>query len=187
VTVDSFTALAARVCLKTVSRTLPLAHSTYQSLFTFHPLLWDERHEQDPDRIMQVWFARMHSDVGGGYPDDSLSHVPLEWMLGEAANAGLYFVPTVVAEISRIANCAGPMHDSRRGLGGYYRYHTRAPYAPSKIILLVIPPDIGDPSRASYADSGGGAAFLGIGYQQYMHQLSDDRGGPTIFRASIDG
>jgi hypothetical protein len=55
------------------------------------------------------------------------------------------------------------------------------------MLLLVSCPCIGFAARASYADSGGGAAFLGIGYQQYMHQLSDDRGGPTIFRASIEG
>ena len=102
---------------------------------TFHPLLWDERHEQDPDRIKQVWFAGVHSDVGGGYPDDSLAYVPLDWMLGEAANAGLHFLPTATAEISRIANYAGQLHDSRRGLGGYYRYQ------PRKISARIDPPD----------------------------------------------
>ena len=46
---------------------------------TFHPLLWDEQHEYrliqagtvKADRLQQVWFAGMHSDVGGGYPDDA--------------------------------------------------------------------------------------------------------------------
>lgn len=32
---------------------------------TFHPVLWDERDEKT-DRIEQVWFAGVHSNVGGG-------------------------------------------------------------------------------------------------------------------------
>ena len=45
---------------------------------TFHPILWDERGEAPPpeadgsrliakERISQVWFAGVHSNVGGGY------------------------------------------------------------------------------------------------------------------------
>ena len=39
----------------------------------------------------QMWFAGVHSDVGGGYeaPRNRLSRVPLRWMLGEAINAGM--------------------------------------------------------------------------------------------------
>jgi uncharacterized protein (DUF2235 family) len=41
--------------------------------------------------IKQVWFAGVHSDVGGSYPESEsgLSKVTLEWMLHEAAEAGL--------------------------------------------------------------------------------------------------
>ena len=68
---------------------------------TFHPTLWDERHEAPlaPDenkrlflkneRISQVWFPGVHSNVGGGYPDDLLAQIPLIWILSEAENAGL--------------------------------------------------------------------------------------------------
>ena len=31
----------------------------------------------------------MHSNVGGGYPDDSLAHVSLTWILSEARRRGL--------------------------------------------------------------------------------------------------
>ncbi|MFL5063189.1 MAG: phospholipase effector Tle1 domain-containing protein, partial [Xanthobacteraceae bacterium] len=34
-----------------------------------------------PGRLRQVWFAGAHSDVGGGYPNDGLSFVPLCWMI----------------------------------------------------------------------------------------------------------
>jgi uncharacterized protein (DUF2235 family) len=92
---------------------------------TFHPLFWDEEQETDPDRIKQVWFAGMHSDVGGGYPDDSLAYVSLDWMLTEAAGAKLRFQPKAVAEIQRMMSANGALHDSRRGVGAYYRYQPR--------------------------------------------------------------
>jgi uncharacterized protein (DUF2235 family) len=38
----------------------------------------------------QVWFAGVHSDVGGGYDgDNKLARIPLRWMLGEAHKAGM--------------------------------------------------------------------------------------------------
>ena len=39
----------------------------------------------------QMWFAGVHSDVGGGYkaPKNQLSRVPLRWMLSEARDAGM--------------------------------------------------------------------------------------------------
>jgi uncharacterized protein (DUF2235 family) len=41
--------------------------------------------------IKQVWFAGVHSDVGGGYPEieSGLSKFPLLWMIREAKAAGL--------------------------------------------------------------------------------------------------
>src|SRR5215467_4366916 len=41
--------------------------------------------------IKQVWFAGVHSDVGGSYPEgeSGLSKITLEWMLHEAKLAGL--------------------------------------------------------------------------------------------------
>ena len=107
---------------------------------TFFPLLWTEHEEArndasthvDDERVTQVWFAGMHSNVGGGYPDDSLSVTPLAWMATEAAKRGLRFRPALCARDGRIpdewsdrAVVAAPMHDSRRGVGVYYRYHPR--------------------------------------------------------------
>lgn len=45
----------------------------------------------DPKRdLREVWFAGVHSDVGGQYEDDhGLSDIALAWMAGEAASAGL--------------------------------------------------------------------------------------------------
>src|SRR4051812_5118886 len=38
----------------------------------------------DRQRISQVWFVGVHCDVGGGYPQDGLSYVTLDWMMDRA-------------------------------------------------------------------------------------------------------
>ncbi|HEX8077009.1 MAG TPA: DUF2235 domain-containing protein, partial [Chthoniobacterales bacterium] len=51
---------------------------------TFHPLRLDPNppHGQKTAKhIEEVWFAGVHSDVGGGYPDAGLAYVPLLWMI----------------------------------------------------------------------------------------------------------
>jgi uncharacterized protein (DUF2235 family) len=44
-----------------------------------------------PKGLKQVWFAGVHCDVGGGYPEaeSGLSKIALEWMLAEAYANGL--------------------------------------------------------------------------------------------------
>lgn len=99
----------------------------------FHPLLWDEVHEEalvrarkvSADRLLQVWFSGMHSDVGGGYPDESLSYVSLLWMMEQAEHAGLRTLEVIKDRILALASSYGPLHDSRSGIGAYYRYQPR--------------------------------------------------------------
>lgn len=45
----------------------------------------------DGQDVQQIWFAGSHSDIGGGYlePQSGLSKITLEWMVQEAAAAGL--------------------------------------------------------------------------------------------------
>lgn len=92
---------------------------------TFHPVLWNEAAGND-DRIQQVWFAGVHANVGGGYPDDSLSLVSLEWMMAEAELAGLKFIDSVYSQVEEQANIHGKLYDSRSGFGLYYRYAPRS-------------------------------------------------------------
>jgi uncharacterized protein (DUF2235 family) len=99
----------------------------------FQPLLWDEVHEEKlkakgevpPDRLLQVWFTGMHADVGGGYPDESLSYVSLLWMMEEAENAGLRTLDVIKDRFFALASSSGPLHNSRAGLAAYYRYQPR--------------------------------------------------------------
>jgi uncharacterized protein (DUF2235 family) len=99
----------------------------------FQPLLWDEVHEAElattqpakTGRLQQVWFTGMHSDVGGGYPDESLSYVSLLWMMEEAEKAGLRTLKVIRTRFVALASSAGPIHDSRKGVARYYRYQPR--------------------------------------------------------------
>lgn len=93
---------------------------------TFHPLLWDETAEdRASQRIEQVWFAGMHSNVGGGYPDDGMSYEPLIWILVNAQDAGLEVEPTLMAQYQAYASAFGRMYDSRANVSSYYRYSPR--------------------------------------------------------------
>jgi uncharacterized protein (DUF2235 family) len=116
---------------------------------TFHPELWNEGDipawEGDPDKeryikdeqVSQVWFAGVHSNVGGGYPDDSLAYIPLVWMITEARRCGLKFKsssaqpPAPQADPDTFKNAIsmrdkdGRIYDPRAGLGAYYRYGPR--------------------------------------------------------------
>jgi uncharacterized protein (DUF2235 family) len=57
---------------------------------TYKPVRFNDVNATAQD-IKQVWFAGVHSDVGGGFPekDSGLSKYPLLWMIDEAIAAGL--------------------------------------------------------------------------------------------------
>jgi uncharacterized protein (DUF2235 family) len=112
---------------------------------TFHPVLWDESPARDPaggapqpinpvnyprltrdEKLTQVWFAGVHSNVGGGYPDDSLSGISLNWMIEEALDCGLQFKPEALALLRTRQDKDGRLYDSRTGFSGYYRYGPRS-------------------------------------------------------------
>ena len=94
----------------------------------------------DRQRISQVWFTGVHSDIGGGYPQDGLSYVTFDWMLDRAAAYGLkYFDEPRELLVDPQINPNDKLNDSRKGLAGYYRYKPRnileiysaPPYKPS--------------------------------------------------------
>lgn len=62
----------------------------------FRTNLFTPTGEQD---VKEVWFSGVHSDVGGGYPDASLSKIALEWIMVEARDAGLRFDPKAARRI----------------------------------------------------------------------------------------
>lgn len=69
----------------------------------FQPMLWDKNQEYwgnlfnrraaVPQDSKEVWFAGVHGDVGGGYPEkqSALAKIPLGWMVEEAKKCGVLF------------------------------------------------------------------------------------------------
>lgn len=51
----------------------------------FTPTLINKDHD-NPNRILEVWFPGVHSDIGGGYWFDGLSDVALQFMIEECKN-----------------------------------------------------------------------------------------------------
>ncbi len=75
---------------------------------TFHPIIWDPK-LQGHQKMEQVWFAGVHTDVGGGYAEQNLSDIPLEWMLDKAGPCGLRIYAGHNVKINPDVN--GTMHD----------------------------------------------------------------------------
>jgi Uncharacterized alpha/beta hydrolase domain (DUF2235) len=83
------------------------------------PTLWvkkvakDGTVEEPPEHqtVCQVWFAGVHSDVGGGYPDPSLSEIPLLWIADRARACGLVLKP------GHLVGSAGSVDEHKRRNG----------------------------------------------------------------------
>lgn len=74
--------------------------------------------------VQQVWFAGVHSDVGGGYPESEsgLAKIALKWMFDEATAAGLRVDAAKRDRVLGVTDPAfakpdekGKMHRSLRG------------------------------------------------------------------------
>ena len=91
----------------------------------FQPTLWAEKPK--PNQTMeQVWFAGVHSDVGGGYAETALSDIPLQWMMDNAKRAGLAFDDQVILARPLSGKASGTLHDSRKGFYNLARPFNRA-------------------------------------------------------------
>ncbi len=88
----------------------------------FARVLWDEDGSErmkivpeGPERFEQVWFAGVHSDVGGSYAENEarLSDIALKWMLDEA----LSLPEPILVDRSYLKlspSAAGMQHDERK-------------------------------------------------------------------------
>ncbi len=93
---------------------------------SFTPVLWDESQEEPTSsRISQVWFAGVHSNVGGGYPKQGLSLVAMDWMMWHARKEGLRIVPEDARTYNDHANVDDKLYNPRAGLGMFYRWNLR--------------------------------------------------------------
>ena len=79
---------------------LPWDHALADNVkYAFHAMALDELRELFPvlrfnedERVFERWFAGNHCDIGGGYPEDGLSNIALQWMLDRAMEFDLSFV-----------------------------------------------------------------------------------------------
>jgi uncharacterized protein (DUF2235 family) len=94
----------------------------------FAPQIWDASKETAEavasQRIKQVWFPGVHSDVGGGYRETGLSDLALEWMIREATALP---DPLIVdmTKLKLVPSFEGLQHDERTGLGQAWTLGTR--------------------------------------------------------------
>ena len=82
--------------------------------FKTNPFVDDDQADQQD--IKQVWFAGVHADIGGGYPEQEsgAAKFPLGWMVDEARAHGLTFRETMVKRLVRGENPRNVEEGSKR-------------------------------------------------------------------------
>jgi uncharacterized protein (DUF2235 family) len=75
---------------------------------------WDTNSAAAGQTIEQVWFAGVHSDVGGWYDERGLSNLALQWMLEKAGGCGMEIDATVAGKFP--GNPHDEIHESYTGL-----------------------------------------------------------------------
>ncbi|WP_431047026.1 DUF2235 domain-containing protein [Streptomyces sp. P1-3] len=97
----------------------------------FEPTLWHQQPgaADNGQELKQVWFAGVHTDIGGGYPETELSDITLLWMAHQASRYGLELDAEALGENGPLGmtpdrsisfrvrpDSVGAMHDSRTGV-----------------------------------------------------------------------
>jgi uncharacterized protein (DUF2235 family) len=117
-------------------------------LNAYHALAIDEKRAEFPptlwkgpaapgQTVEQVWFCGVHSDVGGGEPDDlpgttALSDITLSWMMSKASALGLQIDPAMQQQYSVPLDAKyslDTLHTSWNILCGFPRVRTIDPGA----------------------------------------------------------
>lgn len=76
----------------------------------FEPALWSPKEGID---LLQVWFAGVHTDIGGGYGERALGDWAGVWLAKEAAAFGLGFEPHFLAAMK--PDHRGKQHNEYKG------------------------------------------------------------------------
>jgi len=94
----------------------------------FRPSVWDQSPKANGQLLEQVWFAGVHSNVGGSYPQAGLSDITLLWMIGKAEASGLAVDRNCVVTVDNPRpDPLGKLYNSQTlwyklaGLGDYLR------------------------------------------------------------------
>jgi uncharacterized protein (DUF2235 family) len=81
----------------------------------FHPTLWTQHPQPGNQVLEQVWFAGVHSNVGGGYKDTGLSDLTFLWMKEKAEQCLLAFDSAWI-DANIHGEVLGPLRNSRVGI-----------------------------------------------------------------------
>lgn len=94
----------------------------------FRPAVWERSSNANGQVLGQVWFAGVHSNIGGSYPQAGLSDITLLWMMGKAEGCGLAINRDCVSTINNPRpDPLATIYDSQTfwykitGLGDYIR------------------------------------------------------------------
>ena len=91
---------------------------------SFTPTMWDELEGGSEERLKQMWFAGVHSDVGGGNAASGLADHSLKWMIDEAKDAGLAFQQKLTDQVE--PDKYAVLHNSYKGAWKNLRSRPRA-------------------------------------------------------------
>lgn len=85
----------------------------------FRPTLWKKSKNAETrpfeQKLEQRWFAGVHSNVGGGYPDEGLADIALKWMITKALEADLALdLERIEADVKENVN--GTLYNSKSGI-----------------------------------------------------------------------
>lgn len=81
--------------------------------------IWEEEALEPSQNVVQVWFAGVHSDVGGWYTERDLSDIALIWMLENAHREGLRLKDGWRERLN--PKPQGKIHESRTGFWRLWR------------------------------------------------------------------
>lgn len=94
----------------------------------FQPSIWEQSAKANGQVLEQVWFAGVHSNVGGSYPQSGLSDITLLWMMAKAEACGLAIDRNCMTTVNNPQpDPFGKLYDSQTvwykiaGLGDYVR------------------------------------------------------------------
>lgn len=88
----------------------------------FAPTLWRKR-AAESQTMEQVWFAGVHSGIGGSYNDDSLANCALNWIVEKMESLKLEFDQEYMGYFRQ--NPHGPFFESRKRFYRITREHVR--------------------------------------------------------------
>ena len=81
---------------------------------SFVPFPWDEDNIESHQTVEQVWFAGVHSDVGGWYREKGLSNIAFRWMMEKAMDCGMKVNQTELEKF--VGNPHDKLHRSHDGI-----------------------------------------------------------------------